>query len=134
MKAAIKQRARELGFDDCRVTTALPPESGPQFKQWLAQRQHGEMGYLERTARKRIEPQIVLPGARSIITVAVSYDQEWRVAGVECRGPEARRADDTQQATGNTQDYSPSARHSSPITFHASRITHHDGIIARYAR
>ena len=73
MKAAIRRRAEELGFDDCRVTTANPPASAPQFQQWLAQRQHGEMAYLERNAHKRVDPQQVLPGARSIITLAVSY-------------------------------------------------------------
>ncbi len=31
------------------------------------------MGYLERNAHKRVEPQVVLPGAKSVITLAVSY-------------------------------------------------------------
>jgi len=73
MKAALRQRARELGFDDCRVTTADAPESGARFKQWLAERRHGEMAWLERSAAKRVDPQQVLPGARSIITLAASY-------------------------------------------------------------
>jgi epoxyqueuosine reductase len=72
----IRQRARELGFDDCRATSARPPESGAHFTAWLDEKQHGEMGYLERNAHKRIEPQIVLPGARSIITLAASYTLE----------------------------------------------------------
>ena len=73
MKAALRQRARELGFDDCRVTTARAPESAVRFKQWLAEGRQGEMAYLERTAPKRVDPQQVLPGARSIITLAASY-------------------------------------------------------------
>jgi len=73
MKEAIGQRARELGFDDCRFTTADPPASGPQFKRWLAQRCHGDMGYLERNAPKRLSPQHVLPGAKTILMLAVSY-------------------------------------------------------------
>ncbi len=73
MKSAIRRRAEELGFDNCRVTTANPPASAPQFQQWLAQRQHGEMAYLERNAHKRVDPQQVLPGARSIVSLAVSY-------------------------------------------------------------
>lgn len=73
MKEAVRQRARELGFDDCRVTTAQPPASAPQFRQWLARQYHGEMAYLERNADKRTEPRRVLSGARSVVTLAASY-------------------------------------------------------------
>ncbi|MSU59398.1 MAG: tRNA epoxyqueuosine(34) reductase QueG [Pedosphaera sp.] len=74
MKARIRQRARELGFDDCRFTTAEAPASSPQFQTWLANGRHGEMGYLERNAAKRVNPQLVLPGARSVICFAASYE------------------------------------------------------------
>ncbi|MDI9372884.1 MAG: tRNA epoxyqueuosine(34) reductase QueG [Verrucomicrobiota bacterium] len=73
MKEALRQRARELGFDDCRVTTASPPETAPYFQQWLAAGRQGRMAWLERSMRKRTDPQVVLPGARSIITLAASY-------------------------------------------------------------
>ncbi len=73
MKAVIVQRARELGFDDCRVTTAAPPVHAAEFEQWLAQRNHGEMEYLARNAHKRVDPQLVLAEAKSLITLAVSY-------------------------------------------------------------
>jgi epoxyqueuosine reductase len=79
MKAALRQRALALGFDDCRVTTANAPESAPRFTQWLAERRHGEMAYLQRTAPKRVDPQQVLPGARSITMLAVGYhDPDWK--------------------------------------------------------
>ncbi len=74
MKAAIRQRALELGFDDCRFTTAAAPESSMQFQDWLRAGRHGEMGYLERNADKRIDPQRVLPDARSVIALAASYE------------------------------------------------------------
>ncbi len=73
MKAAIRQRARELGFDDCRFTPATPPEHAAQFKQWIEAGQHGEMGYLARNADKRVEPERVLPGARTVICLAAAY-------------------------------------------------------------
>src|SRR6185295_9800210 len=84
MKAAVVQRARELGFDDCRVTTALPPESARQFERWLEGQQHGEMGYLARNATKRVDPQKVLPEARSIICLAASYERDPGEAVVSC--------------------------------------------------
>ena len=76
MKACIRQRAVELGFDDCRFTTAAPPASADQFQSWLTEKKHGEMQWLERNAEKRVEPQKVLPGARSVIALAVSYQTE----------------------------------------------------------
>ncbi|HAV63283.1 MAG TPA: tRNA epoxyqueuosine(34) reductase QueG [Verrucomicrobiales bacterium] len=76
MKAAIHERALELGFDDCRITTAANPDHAAQFSDWLADGRHGEMGYLQRNAHKRVDPQEVLPGAKSIITLAVSYSRK----------------------------------------------------------
>lgn len=73
MKAAIRQRALELGFDDCRFTTAAPPASAAQLQSWLHAAKHGEMTWLARNAEKRIAPDRVLENAKSIISLAVSY-------------------------------------------------------------
>jgi epoxyqueuosine reductase len=73
VKTAVQQRARELGFDDCRFTSAAPPATRPHFERWLSEKRHGEMAYLEHNAPRRVDPQKVLPGAQSIITLAVSY-------------------------------------------------------------
>ncbi len=74
MKAAIRQRALELGFDDCRFTSAAAPVSAEKFRAWIAEKKHGEMAWLERNAEKRVAPQLVLAGAKSVIVLAVSYD------------------------------------------------------------
>ena len=86
MKESIRQRARELGFDDCRFTTAEPPEHAAQFQRWLEDGQHGEMAYLARNAHKRVEPEQVLAGARSVISLAVSYEGkgEGKVISDQC--------------------------------------------------
>lgn len=73
MKEAIRTRALELGFDDCRFTSAAPPPHAEQFQHWVDQGHHAQMAYLARNAPKRRDPQLVLPGARSLITLAVSY-------------------------------------------------------------
>jgi len=86
MKAALRQRAHELGFDDCKVTTANAPESAGRFRKWLDEGRHGEMAWLERNAAKRVAPPQVLPGARSIITLAASYhsgDCQSTIAGCQ---------------------------------------------------
>jgi epoxyqueuosine reductase len=73
VKAAIRQRAAELHFDFCQFTTAAPPDSAVQFREWLVAGFHGEMAYLARQADKRENLQLVLPGVRSVICLAVSY-------------------------------------------------------------
>ena len=73
MKDAIRKCAMDLGFDGCRVTTADPPEHARKFRAWLERGNHGEMGYLLRNSDKRVEPRQVLPGAKSILTLAASY-------------------------------------------------------------
>ncbi|HEY5914172.1 MAG TPA: tRNA epoxyqueuosine(34) reductase QueG [Verrucomicrobiae bacterium] len=73
MKEAVRQRARALGFDECRFTTAEPPESASIFQRWLASSCHGEMAYLARNAAKRADPQRVLPGAATVISLAANY-------------------------------------------------------------
>ncbi len=73
MREAIRRRAQELGFEACRFTTAAPPQSAPAFGQWLAREHHGQMAWLQRSAHKRVDPQLVLPGARTVITLATSY-------------------------------------------------------------
>src|SRR5579864_728473 len=74
MKEQIRQRAMELGFDDCRFTSATAPDAAKQFQNWVAEGKFGEMAWIERNAEKRIEPQKVLPEARTAICLAVSYD------------------------------------------------------------
>jgi epoxyqueuosine reductase len=73
VKSRIISKARELGFDDCRITTAAPPDHAAQFQQWLMDGRHGAMGYLERNASKRVNPNEVLSGARSVIVLASAY-------------------------------------------------------------
>lgn len=73
MKTAIHQRAVELGFEDCRFTSAAIPASAGDFQNWLAQKNHGDMAWLERNAEKRVDPQKVLAGAKSVVVLATSY-------------------------------------------------------------
>lgn len=76
LKLQIVERARALGFDACRVTTASAPDHADSLQRWLAAGHHGEMAWLQRNAHKRVDPQQVLPGAQSIVCVAVSYSAD----------------------------------------------------------
>lgn len=74
MKERIRQRAMELGFDDCRFARATPPDAAKEFQNWVAQGKFGEMAWIQRNAEKRIEPQKVLPDAKTVICLAASYE------------------------------------------------------------
>lgn len=69
---ALRRRVAELGFDDMRVAQ-VAPVPGDRLGAWLAAGMHADMAWLERTAAKRLDPELVLPGARSIIMLGVSY-------------------------------------------------------------
>jgi len=85
MKEKIRQRALELGFDDCRFTSAAAPASAEQFQNWLTENKNGEMSWLQRNSEKRIEPQKVLSGAKSVIALAANYEVENQKSGSVAR-------------------------------------------------
>lgn len=72
----ILRKALDLGFDVCRITTAAPPASAPQFLTALAEGRHAGMEWLARNAGKRVDPQQVLSGARSLVVLAASYAKD----------------------------------------------------------
>lgn len=74
VRSAIRERARQLGFDDCRFTTAASPGHAADFERWLGAGRHGEMNYLQRNGYKRVNPALVLPGAKTIVTLIVNYN------------------------------------------------------------
>jgi len=67
--------ARELEFDSCRIAACAAPGHASEFRTWLGEGAAGEMSYMERGEEKRCDPQKVLPGARSIVVVALNYWQ-----------------------------------------------------------
>ncbi len=66
---------RELGFGLCRFSRADRPQHEHEFRSWLASGQYGEMNYLSRNSDRRCDPQLVLPGAKSVIVLALNYFQ-----------------------------------------------------------
>jgi len=82
----IKQLARELGFDDCRIARADRATHASSFQAWIDDGCHGEMGWLERTPERRCDPREVLPDCKSVVSLAINYypgsnpDTGWRIA------------------------------------------------------
>jgi epoxyqueuosine reductase len=71
---AIKQRARELGFDLCGIA---PAADFPELKflpEWLARGYAGEMEYMSKSAARRADIRNFLPSTRSVIVTATVYN------------------------------------------------------------
>jgi len=75
IKSALIAQARALGFDDCRIAPAQPAAHRALFEQWIAEGKHGDMAWLARNPERRTDPTLVLPGAKSVIVLALNYYQ-----------------------------------------------------------
>ena len=69
----IRASARELGFVACGITDPRPSARGAALDDWLAKGYGGTMRYLHRQARRRKEPQSIVPEARSVVVVLDNY-------------------------------------------------------------
>jgi epoxyqueuosine reductase len=74
--AAVRARARALGFDHCGIAPAADQPELPFLREWLDRGYAGEMHYLHRSAERRIDVRQVLPSARSVIVLGTLYNVE----------------------------------------------------------
>ena len=75
LAARIKEEGRRLGFDLVAVGPADPPDHAAAFEDWLDAAYAGGMAYLARGRDKRLDPDRVLAGARSVVACALNYFQ-----------------------------------------------------------
>ena len=81
LAAAVKTFARdELGFHLVGITSAEPPAGAARLSAWLEAGCHGDMEWMADTAAVRCDPARFLPGARSVVCVAMSYHERWEPA------------------------------------------------------
>jgi epoxyqueuosine reductase len=73
LAAAVKRRAEQLGFVACGITDPSPVDDGGWRDRWLASGYAGVMRYLHRQARKRKDPRLIEPGAKSVVVVLDNY-------------------------------------------------------------
>jgi epoxyqueuosine reductase len=73
--AAVKRRALDLGFELVGIAPAQRPAHADFYLEWLSNGFGGEMAYLERpdAVQRRLHLDEALPGARSIVVVALNY-------------------------------------------------------------
>lgn len=68
----LRARLHALGFDAVRFAAA-GPLAATGLKTWFAEGRHADMAWMKRTEEKRVNPELVLAGARSVIIVGVNY-------------------------------------------------------------
>jgi epoxyqueuosine reductase len=71
---AVKARALALGLDAVAIGPATPPDHAAEYDRWLEAGHAGTMSYLARGRDDRVDPARLLPGARSVVAVALSYN------------------------------------------------------------
>jgi epoxyqueuosine reductase len=75
---AIKQKALELGFDVVGITDASPIDSEhvERLRRWLDGGCAAGMGFMHKNFEKRINPALLLEGAKSVICVGLNYKSD----------------------------------------------------------
>ncbi len=74
----IKEKALELHFDAVGFAAAqqVNEKHQHQFDQWLEHNFHGKMHYMANHREKRIDPTQLVPGAKTVICLAMNYHLE----------------------------------------------------------
>ena len=73
LKEQIRGAARRLGFPLCGFAQIEPLPHAEFVGRWIADGNAAEMAYIERGLAKRLDPRLILPAARSVITVGYRY-------------------------------------------------------------
>ena len=70
----IKQKAEKFGFQSCGISKAeFLEEEAPRLETWLDKGYHGEMKYMENHFDKRLDPTLLVDGAKSVISLSYNY-------------------------------------------------------------
>lgn len=70
----IKSKVRDLGFTHVGIArVGLLDEEGDHLQEWLRRGYQGTMTWMARNMEKRVDPANIVPGAKSVICVAMNY-------------------------------------------------------------
>ena len=73
----IKSEAKRLGFLSCGISKAgFLEEEAPRLEAWLKDSRHGQMQYMENHFDKRLDPTLLVDGAKSVISLLLNYYPE----------------------------------------------------------
>ncbi len=70
----IRNYALSIGFDACGFAQARElSEDARRLEQWLKEDRHGTMDWMGRNFEKRIDPTVLVPGAKTVVSLLASY-------------------------------------------------------------
>lgn len=70
----IRNEAERLGFMFCGFSKAeFLEKEAPRLEKWLQEGRHGRMQYMENHFDKRLDPRLLVEGARSVISLGLNY-------------------------------------------------------------
>jgi epoxyqueuosine reductase len=72
-KERVRAEAKRLGFTRVGIAPAEPWPEGQALAGWLARGYAGTMGWIAASAAKRLDVRQLMPGARAVVSVALSY-------------------------------------------------------------
>jgi epoxyqueuosine reductase len=73
--ALVKSMAQQAGFEYTGISKAVRlDDEARHLEQWLNKGMHGSMHWMENHFDKRIDPRVLVPGAKSVISLLLGYD------------------------------------------------------------
>ncbi len=70
----IKEKALQHGFSYCGISKATFLENeAPRLENWLNNKQHGEMGFMERNFDKRLDPRLLVDNCKTVVSLIYNY-------------------------------------------------------------
>jgi epoxyqueuosine reductase len=70
----VKEEARKLGFEFCGISKAdFLEEEAPRLEQWLSRNMQGSMSYMANHFDMRLDPRLLVPGAKSVVSLLLNY-------------------------------------------------------------
>jgi len=70
----IKAEAKRLGFLACGIAKAtFLEDEAPRLEKWLNEKRHGEMNYMENHFDMRLDPRLIVDGAKSVVSLLLNY-------------------------------------------------------------
>lgn len=77
-----KATAARLGFSFCGISKAeFLAEEAPRLEAWLRKGFQGQMQYMENFFDKRLDPSLLVPGAKSVVSLLYNYCPEKEIEG-----------------------------------------------------
>ncbi|MEM8738985.1 MAG: tRNA epoxyqueuosine(34) reductase QueG [Planctomycetota bacterium] len=90
----VLELAGEAGFALAGIASAEPSDRADAVREWVAAGRHGTMAWLANHLDVRLDPGLLLPGARSVIAVCDAYHAEAAGPGTTGGGEASAEADD----------------------------------------